>query len=92
MGRLYVRRCHGQAGELIVADGKGVWKTWSVHRKPIGDMWHPAVLDLVKHSPWRPSDDDPDMDGEMSDVIKLKTLAKRRKGSMKSFQHLDDSI
>ena len=61
----------GRSGELIVADGKGVWKTRTVNRKPISERWDRASLDLVRHPPWRTSDADPEADGEMPEVIKL---------------------
>ena len=53
----------GKSNEVIVGDGKGEWKTRSVCRKPIGDRWDPKTIDLVRHPPWRTSDDDPNMDG-----------------------------
>ena len=28
----------GKSNEVIVGDGKGGWKTRSVHRKPLGEM------------------------------------------------------
>ena len=61
----------GKSGEIIIGDGKGVWKTRSVHRKPAGDRWDPSSIDLVRHPPWRTSDEDPNMDGEMPEVMKM---------------------
>ena len=61
----------GRSGEIIVADGKGVWKTRSVQRKPIGDRWDARSADLVKDVPWRCSEEDPNDDGEKPEVIKL---------------------
>ena len=50
----------GASGEVIVADEKGVWKTRAVQRKPSEATWEAAVVDSVKHVPWRFSQDDPD--------------------------------
>jgi len=61
----------GRSGEVIVGDGKGVWKARSVQRKPVGDRWDPTTSDLVKHVPWRTSDEDPKVDGEKPEVVKL---------------------
>ena len=63
----------GRSGEIIVADGKGVWKTRSVQRKPIGDRWDARSADLVKDVPWRCREEDPNEDGEKPEVIKLST-------------------
>ena len=60
----------GKSNEVIIGDGRGVWKTRSVQRKPIGERWAAATLDLVRHPPWRTSDDDPNMDGEMPGVVR----------------------
>ena len=61
----------GKSGELVIGDGKGVWKTRTVHRKPPGERWDPKTIELVRHPPWRTSDDDPNADGEMLKVEKL---------------------
>ena len=54
----------GASGEVIVADETGVWKTRSMQRKPLEARWGAAVVDSVKHVPWRVSEDDPEVDGE----------------------------
>jgi hypothetical protein len=54
----------GASGEIIVADEKGVWKTRSVQRKPPSERWAEGALEVVRHVPWRVSDEDPHMDGE----------------------------
>ena len=59
---------------MIVGDGKGVWKTRTVHRKPHSERWDPKAIDLVRHPPWRTCDDDPNADGEMPQGVKLETL------------------
>ncbi len=56
---------------MIVGDGQGIWKTRSVHRKPLGDRWDPKTIELVRFPPWRTSDDDPNMDGELPAVIQI---------------------
>jgi len=68
----------GKSGEMIIGDGKGVWKTRSVSRKPIGERWDPATIDLVKHPPWSTSDDDPNRDGEMPDVTQMEMPVRER--------------
>ena len=61
----------GKSNELIIGNGKGIWKTRSVQRKPIGERWDPKTLELVKHPPWRTSDDDPNVDGEVPDITRM---------------------
>ena len=55
----------GKSGELIVGDGKGVWKTRTVHREQHSERWDPKTIDLVQHPPWRTCDDDPNADGKI---------------------------
>ncbi len=43
----------------------------SIQRKPTDERWNNKAIDMVKFAPWRPSKDDPNMDGERADVIKL---------------------
>ena len=64
----------GKSNEIIMRDGQGVWKTRSVQRKPIGERWDPKTIDLVRHPPWRTSDDDPNMDGEMPQIIQMEMM------------------
>ena len=47
-------------------------------RKPLGDRWCPSTVDLVRHPPWRTSDDDLKADGEKPDVIKMKLPVRTR--------------
>ena len=54
----------GCTGEIIVANGKGVWRTRTVHRKPAKDRWCKEGIETVKGVPWRTSDDDKKADGE----------------------------
>jgi hypothetical protein len=54
----------GASGEIIVGDEKGVWKTRSIQRKPPSERWAEGALEVVRHVPWRVSDDDPNVDGE----------------------------
>ena len=61
----------GRSGEMIVADGKGVWKTRSIQRKPVGERWRKESVDMVRHAPWRKFDDDPEADGELPAVIRV---------------------
>ena len=65
----------GNSGELIVGDGKGLWKTRTVHHKPHSARWDPKTIDLVRHPPWRTCDDDPNADSEMPQGVKLETLS-----------------
>jgi hypothetical protein len=54
----------GASGEIIVGDEKGVWKTRSVQRKSPSERWAEGALEVIRHVPWRVSDEDPNMDGE----------------------------
>ena len=60
----------GRSGELIVADGKGVWKARSIQRKPLDDRWSSNSVDMVQHVPWKNHDEE-EADGETPEVIKL---------------------
>ena len=51
-------------GEFIVGDQKGVWKTRSMHRKPVEQRWDAAAIAEVSGVPWRISEDDKEVDGE----------------------------
>jgi hypothetical protein len=61
----------GKSGEFMVGDGRGIWKTRSIQRKPLGERWDAYTINLVKHPPWRTSDDDPDADEPIPEVVKL---------------------
>ena len=61
----------GKSRESIVGDGRGIWKSRTIQRKPAGVRWDPATLELVKHPPWRTSDQDSEADGEMPEVVKM---------------------
>jgi hypothetical protein len=54
----------GASGEIIVGDARGVWKTRSIQRKPLKERWKDGCIEVVKHVPWRVSDEDPNVDGE----------------------------
>ena len=54
----------GCVGEIIVANGKGVWKTRAVRRKLAKDCWNKEGIEMAKGVPWRTSDDDKKADGE----------------------------
>ena len=61
----------GKSNEVIVGDGKGIWKTRSIYRKPLGERWDPSTLELVRHPPWRTNDDVPNEEDETPEVIKM---------------------
>ena len=61
----------GLSGEVIVSDSSGVYKSRTVHRKPIGDRWDIASSDLVRYVPWKVNEDDEKADGECLVAIKL---------------------
>ena len=61
----------GRIGEIIVADGKGVWKTRTVQRKPEEQRWRPENAQLVVGVPWRVREEDEKQDGEALEVIKV---------------------
>ena len=42
----------GKSGEIIVTDGKGVWKTRTIQRKPKDERWLQANSDIVMVHPW----------------------------------------
>ena len=61
----------GGSGELIVADAKGVWKARTIQRKPVDERWAKSSIDMVVEVPWRTSDDDPHVDGEKMEAVRL---------------------
>jgi hypothetical protein len=54
----------GASGEIVVGNETGVWKTRSIQRKPLSERWAEGALEVIRHVPWRVSDEDPNMDGE----------------------------
>ena len=42
----------GSTGEMIVGDEKGVWRTRTIRRKPVGDRWDRENLKYVGGVPW----------------------------------------
>ena len=50
------------SGEYIVADGKGIWTTRTVSRKPFEQRWGRENLDMVKGVPWKWSVEGEDQD------------------------------
>merc|ERR1712086_309823 len=61
----------GLSGEVIVSDSSGVYKSRTVHRKPIGDRWDIASADLIRYVPWKVSEEDEKADGECLVAVKL---------------------
>ena len=61
----------GSSGEIIVGDCSGVWKCRTVQRKPEEERWPSRAADLVVGVPWRKSDDDPNVDGEAPEVVRM---------------------
>ena len=45
-------------GEFIVGDAKGVWKTRTLHRRPLEQRWDGDALAAVVGVPWRTSEED----------------------------------
>ena len=43
----------------------GIHRTRTIHRKPSGHRWYADNLKFVTRVPWRKSEDDPNVDGEM---------------------------
>ena len=62
----------GRSGEIIIGTKTGVWKARSIQRKPLDARWLPELMDMVRHPPWRCSDDDPEADGEAL-AVKMNT-------------------
>ena len=63
----------GKSGAFVIGDGKGVWKTRTVQRKPVDERWSVANADLVKGAPWNNSPGDEKADGEMLEPAVLRT-------------------
>ena len=61
----------GLSGEVIVSDSSGVYKSRTVHRRPISDRWYIASSDLVRYVPWKVNENDEKADGEVLVAIKL---------------------
>jgi len=51
-------------GEFVVGDEKGIWKTRTVHRKPVGERWDGDAVAKVIGVPWKMSTEDPEADGD----------------------------
>ena len=47
------KRSKGSSREYIVGDGKGVWKTRTLMRRPLEERWDEEVLGLVGGVPWQ---------------------------------------
>ena len=61
----------GLSGEVIVSDTSGVYKSRTVHRKPIGDRWDVESSNLIQYVPWKVSEEDEKADGDCLVAIKL---------------------
>ena len=61
----------GLSVEVIVSDSSGVYKSRTVHRRPISDRWGIASSDLVRYAPWKVNENDEKADGEVLVAIKL---------------------
>ena len=61
----------GLSGEVIVSDSSGVYKSRTVHRKPIGDRWDIASSDSIQYVPWKVNASDEKADGDVLIAIKL---------------------
>ena len=61
----------GLSGEVIVSDSSGVYKSRTVHRRPISDRWDIASSDLVRYVPWKVNENDEKADGEVLVAVKL---------------------
>ena len=61
----------GLIGEVIVSDSSGVYKSRTVHRRPISDGWDIASSDLVRYAPWKVNENGEKADGEVLVAIKL---------------------
>ncbi len=61
----------GSAGEIVVANEKGVWTTRTVCHRPKERMCFKENADMVVGVPWRNSDGDPKDDVE---VMECKTI------------------
>jgi hypothetical protein len=48
-----------------------VWKARTIQRKPVDERWAKSSIDMVVGIPWRTSDDDPHVDGEKMEAVRL---------------------
>jgi hypothetical protein len=65
----------GKSGEIAVSNGKGVWRTRTVQRKPQDERWKAESAEQVAWVPWRTSEEDPKCDGEQLETVKLSDRA-----------------
>ena len=66
----------GSTGEFIVGDGRRVWRTRTVQRKPEEERWTTEKLKMIGGVPWRTSEEDANMDGEaMKMTVKVMNKA-----------------
>jgi hypothetical protein len=61
----------GKSGEIIIGDSRGVWKTRSGRRRPVEERWTATSATMVVGVPWRVNDNDPKVDGEKMEGIKM---------------------
>lgn len=61
----------GKSGEIIVGSRSGVKKARTIQRRPVEERWKASAIELVSGVPWRTCDDDPNVDGEKLEAVKL---------------------
>lgn len=61
----------GISGEIIVRNRSGAWETRTIQRRPLEERLEASTVELVTGVPWRTSDENPDVDGEKMETIKL---------------------
>ena len=66
----------GQHGELVVSDRAGVWRTWTVQKKPIEDRWPEDANEMIQKTPWTDADED-DVQGGTEKLVTEMTEAEK---------------
>ena len=61
----------GRSSELLSVTRKVYGRPGQCIAPPLGKRRGLTTIELVRHPPWRTSDGDPNMDGEMPDVTKI---------------------
>jgi hypothetical protein len=79
----------GRTGEHIIGDKRGVWKTRTLQRKPGSERWLHTNAEFITGVPWKVSEDDPNVDGEQMEVIKLNPDAIQEEEEKKTEDDVD---
>ena len=75
----------GRTGEFVVGDAKGVWKTRTIQRTPVGSRWTQKNAELITGVPWNTGENDAKADGDKLEVIKFDPQARDPGGVREQF-------